>query len=317
MHTDQLAYFLHVAETGSINLAAQKFFMTQQAVNAQLKKLENEMDVPLFTRSNKGVTLTPQGRLFIPYAKKILQQHDEAIYELQRFDRTETNLVGTLSIFSASIFSDFFLPGVIREFTQLHPNTTIKIIEISSGELLSYLFNGYCEIALFSAGKEYIKNALANDANKNIKALSLLDDYLVLCARPDHPLMRYKRLTTESTTQFAEKEKFRFSLYQIVPLNMPEIVYADSISNSNNVELHKKLIWEGVAVTYMSKLAYQYKFQNDGLACVPVSDGKQINHCLLYQEYPQEMHTQLLHCFLKFLQKEFQRRFGMYMENSL
>lgn len=316
MHIDQLAYFLHVAETGSINLAAQKFFMTQQAVNAQLKKLENEMDVPLFVRNNKGVTLTPQGRLFVPYAQNILRQYDEAIYELQRFNKAEANLAGTLSIFSASIFSDFFLPGVIREFTQLHPNTTIKIIEISSGELLSYLFNGYCEIAMFSAGKDYIKSALVNDTNKNVKALSLLDDYLVLCARPDHPLMRYKSLNTEFMTQFAEKEKLRFSLYQIVPLNMPEIVYAESISNSNNVELHKKLIWEGAAVTYMSKLAYQYKFQNDGLACVPISDAKQINHCLLYQEYPQEMHTRLLHCFIKFLQKKFQQRFGIYMEKS-
>ena len=41
MHIDQLTYFVHVVETGSINATAQKYFMTQQAINASLKKLES------------------------------------------------------------------------------------------------------------------------------------------------------------------------------------------------------------------------------------------------------------------------------------
>ena len=42
MHIDQLTYFVHVVETGSINATAQKYFMTQQAINSSLKKLESE-----------------------------------------------------------------------------------------------------------------------------------------------------------------------------------------------------------------------------------------------------------------------------------
>ncbi|MBQ2777875.1 MAG: LysR family transcriptional regulator, partial [Peptococcaceae bacterium] len=42
MHMNQLSYFLHVAETGSINAAAQNFFISQQAINTQIKKLEDE-----------------------------------------------------------------------------------------------------------------------------------------------------------------------------------------------------------------------------------------------------------------------------------
>ena len=313
MHTDQLAYFLHAAETGSINAVAQKFFITQQAVNAQLKKLEAELEVPLFNRSTKGVSLTPQGHLFIPYAQNILKEHDEALCELQRFGQTEATLMGTLSIFSASILSDLFLPTVISRFIKLHPRTSVIIIDVNSGELLSYLLNDYCELALFSANKNYIMTVLAK-AKANIKLLPLLDDTLVLCIRPDHPLMRYKELNSAILTEYADKNYFKFSLYQVLPIAVPELTYAEAISTStsSNVDLHKKLIVEDVALAYMSKLAYQYKFQNEGFACIPMLDSFSVCHCLLYRDDLQDSNNELLRCFLDFAQKQFQRRFFNY-----
>ena len=83
MHIDQLTYFVHVVETGSINATAQKYFMTQQAINASLKKLENEVGSPLLVRNYKGIKLTPQGHIFLYYAKNILQQHI-AIYFVRK-----------------------------------------------------------------------------------------------------------------------------------------------------------------------------------------------------------------------------------------
>ena len=139
MYIDQLVYFLHVAETGSINSAAQKFYMTQQAINASIKKMEAELDTPLINRSNKGVTLTSQGHIFAIYARKIVEQYEESVHVLRQFNASGSDLRGTLSIFSASIFTNLFLPEAIRDFTQIYPNTMIRIIEINNEELFPYI----------------------------------------------------------------------------------------------------------------------------------------------------------------------------------
>jgi hypothetical protein len=64
MHIDQLTYFVHVVETGSINATAQKYFMTQQAINASLKKLESEIGSPS-TKSNIQRNRTYSSRAYL------------------------------------------------------------------------------------------------------------------------------------------------------------------------------------------------------------------------------------------------------------
>lgn len=315
MHTDQLNYFLHVAETGSINSAAQKFFITQQAINIQLKKLEDELGTHLLNRTPKGITLTPQGQIFLPFAQKFLQQYDNVCHELQLFNQYESNLSGTLSIFAASVFSDSFLPNVISTFMEFHPNTMIKIIDVNSDELLSYLFHEYCDLVLFSASKNYIDTALKKHKSNDIEILPLLDDSIVLCTRFDHSLGKYKAINQIILEQYAQKESFRYSLYQITPTITPDFSYSNAISTSNNVDLHKKLILEKAAVTFMPYSAYRHKFQKDGFHCIPMENVHPINHCILYRKHPKSDDYSLLHCFLDYLQKQFQRKFGIYQEN--
>lgn len=309
MHIEQLSYFLHVAETGSINSAAQRFFISQQAINIQLRKLEDELDINLLKRTQKGVTLTPQGHLFIPYAQNILEQYNEAKYKLQKFTKGEMNLAGTLSIFSSSIFSDLFLPSVINSFTQFHPNTAIRIIDVNSEDLLTYLSKNYCDLILFSTGKKYLQETLLNNFIEDINIIPLLDDTMVLCARPDHPLMRYKAIDHDLLTYYVNKEKMQISLYQVTPIVMPETARMH-FSSSNNVNLHKELMWSGNSVTHMPKLAYLNKFQKDGFACVPVPEADCISHCLIYRNEPNNQNYELIKCFSDFVHKQFLQRFG-------
>lgn len=316
MNIDQLIYFLHVAETGSINAAAQKFYMTQQAISASIKKMEAELDTSLIHKTNRGVSLTPQGHIFVEHAQKIVNQYDIAIQDLQRFNAEEINLHGTISIFSASIFTNIFLPEVIREFTAIYHNTKIKIIEVNSKELLPYIFNSYGEIGLLSASQKYIEQELKKHNGQKVNFLPLMRDEIVLCIRPDHPLNRFKEINDEIQYQYAASQKglFKYSVYQTLTEKIfLQNVYESSISNSGNAELHKKLIMEEIAVTYMPKLAYQYEFKNDGFASVRLCDSQVINHCLIYRDdYTMENH-QLLQVFINFVQKKFQRKFGVYV----
>ena len=62
MRSEQIKYFLEVAQCGSMSEVAEKNFLTQPAVSTAITKLEKELDVQLLTRSNHGVVLTEAGR---------------------------------------------------------------------------------------------------------------------------------------------------------------------------------------------------------------------------------------------------------------
>ena len=72
-----LRAFLSVAEVGTVNGAALSLHRTQAAVSMQIRKLESLVGSDLFERSPKGLTLTADGLLLVPYAREILRLTDE------------------------------------------------------------------------------------------------------------------------------------------------------------------------------------------------------------------------------------------------
>ena len=77
MNLQHMKYAVAVAETGSINKAAKKLFVGQPNLSRAIKDLENNLGVAIFERSARGMELTPEGGVFLRYAKAILQQVDE------------------------------------------------------------------------------------------------------------------------------------------------------------------------------------------------------------------------------------------------
>ena len=71
----QLKYVITVAESNSMNEAAGKLFISQPSLSASIKELENEIGIELFRRTNRGITITPEGKEFVVYAKQTVQQY--------------------------------------------------------------------------------------------------------------------------------------------------------------------------------------------------------------------------------------------------
>ena len=76
MTLQQIHYALVVAETGSMNRAAEKLYVTQPALTAAIQELETEIHAPIFNRTNRGVSLTSQGTRFLHYARQVYQQYE-------------------------------------------------------------------------------------------------------------------------------------------------------------------------------------------------------------------------------------------------
>lgn len=310
MNMDQLKYYLAVVEQGSVNSVADRFFMTPQAINASLRKLEAEFDSPLLNRSKKGVVPTPQGLLFAEWAKNIVNQYEKVQLVLTAYNNESSAVSGTLSVFSASIFTDTFLPSIVHDFTQIFPNVNIKIITVKSNEILPHFFDGYCNVAFLTASKALLEMTFAAQKDTTAKLKLLTQDHVVLCAQPNHPLMKYSIISSELLSDYIKKTNTPISFFHILTTNSAGILYPKAISDSNSVELHKKLMLENNVVTCMPKLAYRHSFQNDGFAAVPMTGDDSIVHAILYRDDTTLPEHKLIAQFVRTLERQFSTRYG-------
>lgn len=74
MTLQQLKYIVTVAETGNITEAANRLFISQPSLTNAIRELEKEMQITIFNRTNKGVTISNEGDLFLSYARQVLEQ---------------------------------------------------------------------------------------------------------------------------------------------------------------------------------------------------------------------------------------------------
>jgi len=134
MKIAHLQYFVSLANSTSINQAAQDLHFSQQQLNRIVTALENEMQVQLFVRSNKGITLTDDGRMFLKYAKNILGEY----YQMQNYFSIKRTAVPlqeqaegrcTLTI---PPFIALFLSDLIGKFKEVAPRIKLFCEEITT-----------------------------------------------------------------------------------------------------------------------------------------------------------------------------------------
>jgi len=123
MEIKNISTFLKIVEFNNFTRAAESLGYSQAAVTAQIKALESELGVPLFDRVGKRIYLTHQGKAFLPYAKRILNDEAEALESV----RPGGTLKGELTICSASSYASKILPGILLEFRRLHPEVVITV----------------------------------------------------------------------------------------------------------------------------------------------------------------------------------------------
>jgi len=119
--TFTLQCFLAAAETGSFTKAAERVERTQSAISQQIAKLEQMLGKPLLVRG-KTFSLTPEGEIFLGYARQIFALHREV---LDRFKQPE--LEGEVRFGLPENFASVFLSEVLADFSRLHPRILLTI----------------------------------------------------------------------------------------------------------------------------------------------------------------------------------------------
>src|ERR1700752_2010154 len=139
MELRHLRYFVVVGETLSFNKAAAKLRIAQPALSRQVRDLEDEIGVDLFSRSPRGVTLTAEGKLFLEEARAILQRTEEATTRTRALARGE---YGELHIGYSPTPTAEILPPALVAFQKAIPGVKIILHDLAGDELNAGLLDG-------------------------------------------------------------------------------------------------------------------------------------------------------------------------------
>ena len=125
MYNPQLETFLHVADAGSFNKAASERYITPTAVIKQINLLEDSLDVKLFDRSHRGLTLTPAGRSLYQDAKYIIQYCRDSVTRAKNAMQEDSNVI---CIGSSPMTPAQLLMGLWAKINERCPDIKFQIV---------------------------------------------------------------------------------------------------------------------------------------------------------------------------------------------
>ncbi len=176
MEIRQLKAFLAIAEAKTFTAGARRVNVTQAAISMQIRQLEEEVGLQLFTRTPRRVILTEAGEYLLDRARKILREHDSALAEIAELGGAEH---GRLRIGSASAeFAASQLPGILQSIREKYPNSDLSVSAGTSQALVDKIMHGEIDIAFVSLPVE----------NSSITTDLLFSDEIVAIAHPSHPM---------------------------------------------------------------------------------------------------------------------------------
>lgn len=136
LNMNSLKIFLEVANSNSFLEASNKLYVSQPAISKSMSKLEEDLNVTLFYRANKGISLTPSGEILYNYLKKA----EDLLLTCQR-ELTSINDIeeSSLVIGVQSHIVRNYLMNKIDDFRLKHPKIKIELIDMSTNQLLEQL----------------------------------------------------------------------------------------------------------------------------------------------------------------------------------
>lgn len=145
MNLKQLQAFLVVAQERQITAAAKRLYMAQPPLLYQMKQLEKELGVKLFTRSSYGIELTPAGRTFQTYAQQMVKLRQAAGEAL---DQEKAGRMGTIHLGLISSTGDLVPNQAMQQLTVDYPHISFAISEGNTMELVDQLNSGLLDLAV-------------------------------------------------------------------------------------------------------------------------------------------------------------------------
>lgn len=214
----QIRAFVAVAETCSFSRAAKQLYLTQSALSGLIKELEQSVDVKLFDRTTRQVTLSVMGERLLPQAKRVIN-------EMRLLDIEAKNLTsleqGEVRLAVSQQFAASAMPEMMALFQEQHPNIQIHLVDCSVEAVLKHLQNNNVDLGI-GAERGY---------DDDIEAEFLFELPFFVVLPPNHSLTAFEQVTwsqLENQSLITLTGPFTQKLYGELPSELAERVLQPS-----------------------------------------------------------------------------------------
>ncbi|MDW8397503.1 MAG: LysR family transcriptional regulator [Acetobacteraceae bacterium] len=170
-----LEAFLAIAERGSFRAAAAHLNLSQTALSHRIRKLEANLGVRLFVRTTRQVSLTAAGREFLGRVRGPAESLADAFAALAA---AAAGGGGSIALACLPTLAMRHIPAVLAELAQSHPQVSVRVLDLSAGEIVERVRLGEAELGV----------GIAAAAGPDLDIQPLLTEPFVLACPADHPL---------------------------------------------------------------------------------------------------------------------------------
>ncbi len=251
MKLQQLRYFCEVARQGlSISKAAAALHTSQPGVSKQLRLLEEELGLPMFTRNRNRVSeLSPAGKALLAVAQRMLDDAETLKRLAQDFGSEKS---GSLTVLTTHTQARYALPAVVKRFTAEYPDVRLNVRQGTPGQIWQAVAAGEADLAIASEPRAPLPDLLM---------LRCYELPRIVLTPAGHPLLRAKPLTLEAIARYPiitydeefighSKVQRAFDARRLKP---------HLVLNAIDTDVIKAYVEHGLGVAIVAKMAYDAK----------------------------------------------------------
>ena len=264
MELTALRQFVVIAEMGHLTRAAERLGVTQPALSAMVKKLEQEAGAPLLDRTGRGVALTAAGRVFLEHAEASVRRADEAIASVRELVGLDA---GSIRVGGGATAVAHLLPSVVSEVRREHPALRFYVREAGSRAVAEAVISGELDLGI-------VTTPVAGVGAGELMTVASIRDELRLIVPPGHRLrdrkrFRWSELSGEGVVAFEAGSAVRGVIDSAAASHGAEFTVVMEVRSLETIE---RMVEAGVGVGFVSRLVFgDGNDQTKGLTC---SDGR-------------------------------------------
>lgn len=248
-----LDYRLHVfrvvAQLQSITKAARFLHLSQPAVTKHIQLLEDELHVPLFTRSAQGMILTQAGVVYLQHVHQVAQAHERVTQHL----RAPTGvLTGRLRLGTNKTLLAYYLPEILAVFKTRYPSVTCELLDGNTDTIIGALLDQHIDLAIIEGPCK----------RPELQKQTFLEDDIVWVASPNDPIAAVSNPTVNAVlrrpliVREVGSGSRQFMEEALRHLRMP-LERLRIVQEIPSPEAIKRLVAAGVGIGYVFRLGVE------------------------------------------------------------
>lgn len=254
----QLEYLVALADTLNFRRAAERSFVSQPALSAQIQKLEELLSVQLFERDSKRVLSTPVGLAVTEHARAVLARCDDLIARAESF---EDPLAGSIRLGVIPTLAPYVLPRVLPRVRAKHPGLAVWIREDRTDALLDALHQGTLDVLLIALDPDL------GDA----ETLLLFEEAFVALVPPGH---RFEELGSIDEGELAGEQVLLLEdghCMRSTTLAVCQATHANEVADfrASSLTTLVQMVANGIGITLLPESAVSVEVREGEAVVVP------------------------------------------------